>query len=379
MEEEFDVIIPRKDTQSNKWKNCNGDTISLSIADMDFRSPIEIVNSIKERLDHGIFGYTSESESLEESITRHLVSTYGWKIRKDAITYLPGSVCALFVGIRAFSSPGDRIIIPGPVYHNLTLSAKLSSRKAIHINMELDSDDRWVPNFSELDLACRDKDSKIILLCNPHNPGGTVYRRHELEKINEIAKENNMIVISDEVHCDLILSGRIHIPFSTLNSDAKNRTITLMSPSKTFNLSGFGFSYAIIEDDSVRDIFNNYRKGIVPFPGIVGLVAAQSAYQYGSEWRVKLIRYLLENRGVVRDKLKETPLIFHSLEATFLEWIDVSNLKIKNPDKFFLKNGVKILDGKDFGKSGFIRLNFACPRPILNEALDRMLTSINSI
>lgn len=379
IETEFDTVISRKNTQSDKWSRYSDDVIPLWVADMDFASPSIIKDAISERLKHGIFGYTAASESLYNSIKNHLSKHYQWTISDSSIVNLPGLVCALHSGVRTFSNQGDGIVVPGPVYYHLTKAAELSEREVLHVEMKLDNQQRWLPDFDELKIACAKENSRMLLLCNPHNPGGTVYTKEELKRIHEMAKQNDLIVISDEIHCDLILEDVPHVPFASLNDDAKSRTITLMAPSKTFNIAGLGFAFAIIENSKLRNQFNKGKNGIVPSPNLLGLVAAQAAYENGNEWHAQLLEYLKDNRDFIRAKLKGTPIKFASLEATYLEWLDVSELKLNNPHTFFLEAGVGLSDGKDFGNSQFLRLNFGCPRAILEKALDRMVDAMKQL
>ncbi|WP_240009639.1 MalY/PatB family protein [Marinomonas algicola] len=379
MKNEFDTIIPRTDTQSDKWSRYSKDVIPLWVADMDFTSPDVIRDAISKRLEHGIFGYTSASKSLFNSIQNHLETRYSWLINEQSIVYLPGLVCALHLGVRTFSNKEDSIVVPGPVYYHLTKAAELADRKLLHVEMQQDESQRWIPDFEALEVACSNKNSCMLLLCNPHNPGGTVYTKAELERIHKMAQANNLIVLSDEIHCDLILEDVSHVPFASLNEDAKNRTITLMAPSKTFNIAGLGFAFAVIENPKLRHLFNKEKSGIIPSPNVLGLVAAQAAYEKGQEWHKNLLVYLKSNRDFIRLKLKDTPIKFSSLEATYLEWLDVSGLQLDDPYRFFLDAGVGLSDGKDFGNPQFLRLNFGCPRPLLEEALDKMVKAINRL
>ncbi|MFT2110078.1 MalY/PatB family protein [Marinomonas sp. 2405UD68-3] len=375
----FDLIIPRQNTNSDKWSRYQSDIIPLWVADMDFASPIAIKNAISDRLEHGIFGYTSASSELSNSIQKHLEKNYNWVIHDQALVYLPGLVCALHSCVRSFSNKGDSIVVPGPVYYHLTKAAEFSNREVAHVSMVTDSTQRWIPNFDELSEACSKENAKMLLLCNPHNPGGTVYTVEELNRIHQIAQANNLIVVSDEIHCDLILDSVPHVPFASLNDDAKNRTITLMAPSKTFNIAGLGFAFAVIENPKIKASFTKMNSGIIPSPNLLGLVAAQAAYEKGKQWHSELIKYLRGNRHFIRSKLQHTPIKFYSLEATYLEWLDVSALKLENPHSFFLDAGVGMSNGKDFGNPQFLRLNFGCPRSILEEALNKIIIAIERL
>lgn len=219
------------------------------------------------------------------------------------------------------------------------------------------------------------------MLCNPQNPGGTVYRRQELLQQHEFAKKHNLVVCSDEIHCDLLLEpGCEHIPFATLNDDAAQRSVTLMSPSKTFNIAGLGASMAIIPNPELRKKLVRARSGIVPEVDVLALVAAQAAYQHGQEWLDELLVYLRANRDWVIERINAMPgLALQPIEATYLAWIDCSQLPVDNPHAFFEQAGVGLSPGLDFGNRRFVRLNFGCRRELLSQALDRMLLATRSL
>ena len=212
------------------------------------------------------------------------------------------------------------------------------------------------------------------MLCNPHNPGGTVFNREELTKIHALAKQHDLTVVSDEIHCDLILDeGLKHIPFASLNEDAANRTVTLMAPSKTYNVAGLGLAYSVIQNLTLRNIFNLARSGIMPDPNLLAFNATKSAYTECQDWHQDLIKYLRKNRDLIYQKLSHTQCKISKIEATYLAWIDVSYLKLDDAEAYFLKAGVAISDGKQFGNSNFIRLNFGCSHQQLDQALTRLL------
>jgi len=232
--------------------------------------------------------------------------------------------------------------------------------------------DRWVPDMAQLEAACANPKSKMILLCNPHNPGGTVYTKKELLSIHSLAKKHDLVVVSDEIHCDLILDDLPHIPFASLNKDAANRTITLMAPSKTFNIAGLGYAFAVIENTQLRQVFNQGRAGLIPSPNMLGFTAATAAYEEGQEWHEELLAYLKSNRDLLAERIAATPLKMVHLEATYLAWIDASALSLDSPYQFFVDAGVGVSDGKDFGNPNYVRLNFGCPQSILDQAMTRI-------
>ena len=363
----------RQNTQSIKWEKFPGDIIPMWVADMDFESPKPIIQALQERVSDGVFGYTKADDSLNQAIINNAYKQYAWQIKSKDINYLPGLVCALHVAVRAFTKEDEGVIIPGPVYFHLTKAAQLANRTIHAIPMTLE-EKRWLPDMDAFAKACADSKSKLILLCNPHNPGGTVFNREELTKIHALAKQHDLTVVSDEIHCDLILDeGLKHIPFASLNEDAANRTVTLMAPSKTYNVAGLGLAYSVIQNLTLRNIFNLARSGIMPDPNLLAFNATKSAYTECQDWHQDLIKYLRKNRDLIYQKLSHTQCKISKIEATYLAWIDVSYLKLDDAEAYFLKAGVAISDGKQFGNSNFIRLNFGCSHQQLDQALTRLL------
>ena len=367
----FDKEIDRTNSNSDKWTKYPQDVIPLWVADMDFESPDCIKTALNERIEHGVFGYTHASNELENTIVEYAKRRYDWGISSAQIVHLPGLVCALHLAVRAFSSEGDAIIVPSPIYPNFNKAVLHANRELSHVEMQIE-DGRWVLDMQAFEIACAQPNSKMILLCNPHNPGGTVYTRAELEAIHQLAQRYDLLVVSDEIHCDLILDDVPHVPFASVNEDATNRTITLMAPSKTFNVAGLGYAFAVIANPALRATFNNAKAGLVPYPNLLGLIAANAAFGEGQDWHESLLTYLKENRNIIERWLPSTPLKMVHLEATYLAWIDVSALQLNSVHQFFLDAGVGISDGKDFGNPNYIRLNFGCPKSRLEDAIKRI-------
>ena len=367
----FDTVIDRSNTSSDKWSKYPETVIPMWVADMDFDSPDCIKSSLNQRVDEGVYGYTHTPKALEKAIQSHLLHRYGWQISASHLVHLPGLVCALHLSVQTFSNEGEGVVVPGPVYYHLTKAPQWSGRDLLHVDM-CSHDGRWVPDMVQLEAACANPKSKMILLCNPHNPGGTVYTKAELLSIYTVAEKYNLLVVSDEIHCDLILDDLPHVPFASLNEDAANRTITLMAPSKTFNIAGLGYAFAVIENLKLRQAFNKERAGLIPSPNMLGLTAATAAYEKGQEWHQALLTYLKGNRDLLTQRLAATPLKMLHLEATYLAWIDVSALALDDPYQFFVDAGVGVSDGKDFGNPNYVRLNFGCPQSILNQAITRI-------
>ncbi|NLQ16470.1 putative C-S lyase [Marinomonas sp. M1K-6] len=367
----FERVIDRSFMNSDKWSKYPEEVIPMWVADMDFDSPDCIKKALNQRVDEGVYGYTQTPNTLVKAIQSHLSSRYDWGVSAAHLVHLPGLVCALHLSVRIFSNEGDGVIVPGPVYYHLTKAPLTAKRQLISIDMQIQSG-RWVPDMAQFEAACANPKSKMILLCNPHNPGGSVYTKAELLRIHALAQQYDLVVVSDEIHCDLILDEVPHVPFASLNQDAANRTITLMAPSKTFNTAGLGYAFAVIENPLLRQRFNQEKAGLIPSPNMLGMTAAIAAYENGQAWHQSLIRYLKNNRDFLASRIAKTPMKMAHLEATYLAWIDVSALSLEDPHAFFLAAGVGVSDGKDFGNPNYIRLNFGCPQSTLDQAMTRI-------
>ena len=372
----FDQEIDRTQMDSDKWSKYPREILPMWVADMDFDAPEVVKKALLERVNEGVFGYTHAPKRLTQSIIEHLQRRYQWTISAGHIVHLPGLVCALHLSVRAYTQEGDGIIVPGPVYYHLTKAPELAGRQLNRIDMRL-IEGRWVVDMVQFEQACQRSNSKMILLCNPHNPGGTVYTREELRQIYALAEKYDLLVVSDEIHCDLILDSVTHVPFASLNEEAAKRCITLMAPSKTFNLAGLGYAFAVIANPQLRSVFNQAKAGLVPSPNMLGFTAATAAYAEAQSWHESLLEYLRLNNQYLQQALEDTPLALNATQATYLAWIDASALQLESPYEFFLKAGVGVSDGKDFGNPQFVRLNFGCPKSRLEEALKRIKLALS--
>lgn len=377
-ESHFDEIIDRRNHNSDKWDKYSSHVIPMWIADMDFDAPKCVKDALSQRVNEGVYGYTHAPKSLVQAIQEHCQSRYQWQPSSAHFVHLPGLVCALHLCVRSLSNPNDRIVVPSPVYYHLTKAAELPDRKLDRIPFELKGN-RWSVDFISLEESCKKADTSMLILCNPHNPGASVYTREELLAIHAIAERYDLLVVSDEIHCDLILTEAQHIPFASLNEDAAQRTITLMAPSKTFNIAGLGYAFAIIANHQLRQRFKSARAGLISAPNLLALVAAEAAYRYGQTWHQELLEYLRHNCAYIRERIAGTQIKMADHEATYLAWLDISAYQIDNPHDFFLKAGVAISDGIGFGAAGFIRLNFGCPRSQLEQAMNRILIALDSL
>jgi cystathionine beta-lyase len=368
----FDEWIDRRHSDSSKWNKYAEDVLPMWVADMDFRSPPCILEALRQRVAHGVFGYGVRPQGLIDVIIERMASRYQWKIEPEWIVFLPGVVAGLNLSVRAFTEADETTIAPTPVYPPFRKSSAFAHRPQLNAPLRL-IENRWLLDLPSLAARMTGKE-KLLMLCNPQNPGGTVYRRDELEQQLAFAQRHDLIVCSDEIHCDLLLEpGVRHIPFATLSEDAQQRSITLISPSKTFNIAGLGASLAIIPDPELRKKFNRTRDGIVPSVDVLALTAAQAAWQDGEPWLQELLVYLRGNRDRLTCAVNNIAgLKMAAPEATYLGWVDASGLSVENPTLFFQKAGLGFSPGADFGEAQFVRINFGCTSATLEEAIERM-------
>jgi len=370
---DFDRLIDRRNTASEKWERYRDtEILPMWVADTDFMAPQAVLDALHERVDHGVFGYTNAPARLNRLVCERLERMYGWRIVADDLVWLPGLVCGLHLACRTAAAAGEAVMTAQPVYPPFMSAPRLSERSLITLPM-MHREQRSLIDFDALEAAITPT-TRLLLFCNPHNPGGTVYRRDELERLAEIALKHDLYICSDEIHCDLILEpGLSHIPIASLTPEIAERTITLMAPSKTYNIAGLGCSFAVIQNPRLRQRFQRTRKGIVPDVNLMGYTAAEAAYRDGDEWNRAQLDYLRGNRDYLMREINAIPgLKLEPIEATYLAWIDVSAAKLENPAYFFEQAGVGMSPGRDFGDDRFMRLNFGCPRALLEEAVSRI-------
>jgi cysteine-S-conjugate beta-lyase len=370
---DFDTFVDRGDTASEKWDKYKGrDIIPLWVADMDFPSPPAVIAALQERIRHGIFGYTAPPSALGETVLNMLGRDYGWNVEAEWLTWLPGLVCGLNVACRTVGNAGDEVLTCTPVYPPFMTAPPLSGRSTVTVSLQLHGK-HWEMDMDGLERAITPR-TRLLLLCNPHNPVGRVWSQTELEHIAALAEHHNLIICSDEIHSGLVLDpDKRHIPIAMLSPEIARRTITLNAPSKTYNIPGLGCSFAVISEQTLRRDFRKAMAGIVPHVNLLGYTAAQAAYQQGEAWRRELIAYLRGNRDLVLQEISKMPgLTCTPVEATYLAWIDAGQAEIGRPAQFFEQAGVGLSDGSAFGLPGFVRLNFGCRRELLREALKRM-------
>jgi cystathionine beta-lyase len=383
MKYDFDRVIERKHTGSYKWDKFSSGVLPLWVADMDFISSQPIIQALHEAAQHGIFGYTYPAGELVQTIKERLKRLYGWQIKEEELIFLPGLVTGLNLAFHVYASPGDGILIQPPVYFHFVRDPVVHGR-ALQDPPLVQNGDTYQIDFEAFESSITSR-TKVFLLCNPHNPVGRAFSREELEKVAEICLRHDLIICSDEIHCDLIYPGHHHIPIATLGAEVADRTVTLMAPSKTYNLAGLGFGFAVIQNRGLRDRWITASLGLIPRGNIMGQVAALAAYREGQEWLDQVLRYLEGNRDFVAHfvKMRLPNIQMTQMEATYLAWLDCRQSEIPgNPFEFFLnKAKVALNEGATFGRGGegFVRLNFACPRKTLTEALDHMKDAMEEL
>lgn len=373
----FDTPVDRRATHSQKWdKYRDKDVLPMWVADTDFEAPAAVKAALQERIEHGVFGYTNTPDELNTLVVQRMAGRYQWQIQPEWLVWLPGLVCGLNLACRSVGDNGDSVVSAKPIYPPFMTAPKLSQRDLITVPMK-QVEQRWLIDLEALEQSIT-ASTKMVMFCNPQNPGGTVYRKEELQALADLVIKHDLYVCSDEIHCDLILEpGLTHTPLASLNEEIAARTITLMAPSKTYNIAGLGCSFAIIPDAALRKQFSSVRKGIVPDVNLLGYTAAIAAYKDGDSWNDKQLEYLRGNRDYLVEEINKIPaLSLMPIEATYLAWIDISAAKLSNPIHFFDKAGVGLSPGRDFGDDRYMRLNFGCTRQRLEEAVKRIRTAM---
>ena len=378
---DFDQIIDRRSSDSIKW-NLYGDAIPLWVADMDFYSPEPVLRALTERVAHGLFGYGKEPPELRPVVVERLQRLYGWEVSPDALLFLPGIVSGFNQAARAVTYPGDGLLVQTPVYFPFFRVPQNAHLLMNEMELTLRDDGQYEVDFDLFEETIAGR-TRLFLLCNPHNPVGRVFARTELERMAEICLRHDVAICSDEIHCDLVFGGHQHIPIAALSPEIARQTITLLAPSKTFNIAGIHASVGIITDPKLRSRFEAARAGLVPHLGVLGYTAMLSAYRDGDDWLQQVLAYMQANRDYLYDYVDEylPGITMEKPEGTYLAWLDCRGADLpENAHKFFLEEaGVAMNDGATFGKGGegFVRLNFACPRATLDQALEQMRQALS--
>ncbi len=376
---DFDEAMDRHGQWSLKWERYPGrDVIPMWVADMDFRCPPAITDVLRARIDHGVFGYVEPGPELVETLAARIADSYGWTTHPDWYVWLPGLMSGLNVVCRAVGEPGDDVLTGVPIYPPFLSAPLNAARRCVRVPLSLESG-RWHFDAQALTQAITPR-SRLLLLCNPHNPVGRVWSREDLLALANVATAHDLTICSDEIHCGLVLDAdKPHVPLAALAPEIADRTITLMAASKTFNLPALGCAFAIVPNADLRARLRRVMAGLVHRPLGVGLWATLAAYRDGEPWRLELVDYLRRNRDLVAERIAAMPgLKTTHVEATYLAWIDCRDAGLEQPAKFFEAAGVGLYDGADFGTPGWVRLNFATRRTLLVEGLDRMQRALEA-
>lgn len=375
----FDSPPNRRGTSSSKWeKYGQRDVIPLWVADMDFKTAPCVSEALSERVRHGIFGYTQPPKELPGVVASMLERDFDWQIDPDWIVWMPSLVVGLNVVSRAFADKGDEILTVTPIYPPFLSAPRYGDRVTVTAPLR-EQNGRWLWDFDALDKAVSAK-TRTLLVCSPHNPTGRVWTTDELGEVAQFCEWHNLVLVSDEIHSGLVLDrDKKHIPIASLG-EITERTVTLMSASKTFNIPGLGCAFAIVSNDQLRAKLQRTMRGIVHHVGTLGYFATMAAYRDGKTWQLALLDYLRDNRDLVETQLSSLPgLRTWHVEATYLAWIDARELPVNDPLAFFEQAGVGLYDGALFDAPGFLRLNFACPRHLLQQALERIRKAVIAV
>lgn len=388
MGHDFDEIISREGTSSYKYDLRSkifgtDDVYPMWVADTEFRAPDFITDAIKARVDHGIFGYTLLDDDYYASIVNWVKHQHGFEVKKSWVKYSPGVVPSLFASVMAFTEPGDKVIVQTPVYYPFYSAVKETGRELLRNPLVL-RDGRYEMDLDQLRSSVDEK-TKMLILCSPHNPAGNVWKREELLELCAICLEKNILIVSDEIHADIVYSGHKHLPTASLSKEISMNTLTLMAPSKTFNIAGMSSSYVFSENEELLKRFSVFVEGMHISANVFAIEATKAAYTYGADWVKELLKYYEKNIGIVRDfvnsRLKGVKLI--EPEGTFLLWLDYreTGLSRRKIQKLLVEQAkIGLSDGFMFGVEGdgFLRMNIGCASSEITEALEK-IAQINEL
>ena len=369
---QFDQQIDRTGTLAFKWEKYKGtDILPMWVADTEFKCAQPILDALSSRVEHGLMGYhlPAQQTPANEAVISWLSRRYGWQIEPEWLVWTPGVVPAFNVACKAYCSAGDKVIVQTPNYPPLRAAPALNQMERLEVGT-VEVDDRWTLDFDQLEALAADPKAKLLILCNPMNPVGSVLTEQEMVRVAQICKQYDVMLCSDEIHCDLILEdGLSHLPAGNFPG-LEDHSVTLMAASKTFNIAGLGTSFAIIPNPSVRARFVKAAQGIVPWPNLMGLIATEVAFTQCDDWYQQEIAYLRANRDYLVEEINNIDgLRLLCPEATFLAWVDASGLGVDNPQQYFEDKGIGPSPGIDFGDKSFVRINFGCPRAHLEKAI----------
>lgn len=383
----FTRVPDRLPTHATKWRRyADRDILPFWVADMDFASPGAVREALHERIDHGVFGYTDTPSTLIECVLELLQARYGWNVKPEWLVWLPGVAIGFNLAAVVAGRPESALLIPRPIYYPFLSTPDNAGRPVAFIELERepgpDGQPWWPHPDSALAAAAAAQPGGLYMLCNPHNPTGRVYTRAELERLAEIARAHDLAICADEIHCDLLLTqARPHLPFAVIAPDLADRTITLMAPTKTYNLAGLGCSFAVIPDRDLRRRFVAARRGLTGNISVLSYTAAEAAWRHGDAWLDELRAVLRHNHRTLAGAVDALPGIsMTQVEATCLAWIDCGGLDTGGASlqSHFETHGLGLGWGAQFGRDGFVRFNFGCPPSLLNRGLERLANAVRA-
>lgn len=387
----FDTVIDRRNTYSSKWDTIGGkslpeDVLPLSLADMDFKSPPEVIEALSKRVEHGVFGYSFDHDGLKEIVCERMRKLYQWEVHPSEVLFSPGVISGMASITRAVSNVGDGILMQTPVFGPFFRIAEYNQRTVQALDLDYVQDDssifHYEIDFDAFEAAAANPKTSLFYLCNPHNPCGFVFSREDLERIVDICMKHNVVICSDDIHGELLLDDIPHIPAASLAPEISQNTVTLISPSKTFNLAGLSCSVIIAQNKNLHEKIHYALRSMDMLVNTLGFTAAITAYQQGDSWLSALRTYLKNNRDFALDYIQEHMSGIKTTipNATYLLWMDCREFSLPNGAQDYFLNNAKVAleDGSAFGESGkgFVRLNFGCPGRILAEALEHMRDSL---
>lgn len=370
----FENTPNRQSTYAFKWEKYKGkDILPVWVADTEFACPKPILDALQKRIEHGVLGYTLPAQytPASDAIKSWCLAQYNWHIQHEWIVWTPGVVPAFNMACKAFCGPGDAVMVQTPNYPPLLAAPKINDMQQVLISTVL-IDGRWTLDLAEFEQQAARPECKLFIMCNPMNPVGSVMSKGELDKIAKICNMHDVVLCSDEIHCDLILSDMQHTPASSIDAIA-DKSVTLMAASKTFNIAGLGTSFAIIPDPQVRAKFSKAGMGIVPWVNILGLVATETAFTLCDDWHKQELAYLKNNRDYLVDEInKIVGLQAQIPDATYLLWVDASGLGVKDTQAWCENKGVGPSPGRDFGQKDFFRINYGSSNTFLQQVVARL-------
>lgn len=382
MTTDLDTVFERHGTDSKKWSLYPADVLPMWVADMDFPVAGPIIQALSKRLEHPLLGYGVPQDNLRQTVVEYLWQRYAWRVQPEELVFLPGVEPGFNMALNALVAADKGVLLQTPNYGPLAQAPDHWQLSRIELPFKADAHGEYPTDIEALSHAL--KNAGAFLLSNPHNPLGKVFSGEELHLIGEACVKHEVLIISDEIHADILFDGRRHVPIASLSPQISRRTITLMSASKAYNIAGLKTAFAVVQDESLRKRFNAGRLGLVDSVNVLGLEATRAAYSECAEWLGDVNTYLQANRDYLADAIKTRlpGIVMHLPQSTYLAWLDCSALGLENPQKFFLEHAkVGLSAGSEFGADcqQFVRLNFGCPRTLLEEGLARMQRSLQNI